>query len=178
VDKGTTRLITVLVDNQAASENVSRFLTTCGFAVDIEMGGSEYTITGSRLGSSSDKTIVPEQATDAETKIVILVATDRLGRGDDELGKKLMANFLATLKEMGSNLWRLILLNGGVKLSVEGSDVLNSLAELEKESVRIMVCGTCLTHFGLIEKKKVGETTNMLDIVTSMQLADRVISMT
>jgi hypothetical protein len=40
------------------------------------------------------------------------------------------------------------------------------------------VCGTCLTHFGILEQKRAGETTNMLDIVTAMQLADKVISLT
>jgi hypothetical protein len=38
------------------------------------------------------------------------------------------------------------------------------------------VCGTCLDHFDLLEKKQVGETTNMLDIVTALQLADKVVS--
>ena len=33
-------------------------------------------------------------------------------------------------------------------------------------------------HFGLMEKNRAGETTNMLDIVTAMQLADKVISLT
>jgi hypothetical protein len=41
-----------------------------------------------------------------------------------------------------------------------------------------MVCGTCLNHFQLLEQKQVGETTNMLDIVTAMQLADKVITLT
>jgi len=42
----------------------------------------------------------------------------------------------------------------------------------------VLVCGTCLNHFQLLEQKKVGETTNMLDIVTHMHLADKVISLT
>ena len=46
--------------------------------------------------------------------------------------------------------------------------------EMEKE--HIMVCGTCLDHFQLLDQKKVGQTTNMLDIVTAMQLADKVIN--
>ncbi|MBW2410410.1 MAG: sulfurtransferase-like selenium metabolism protein YedF, partial [Deltaproteobacteria bacterium] len=41
---------------------------------------------------------------------------------------------------------------------------------------KILVCGTCLDHFGLLDQKQIGETTNMLDIVTAMQLADKVIS--
>jgi intracellular sulfur oxidation DsrE/DsrF family protein len=71
-----------------------------------------------------------------------------------------------------------VLLNAGVKLTVSGSQVLASLQELEKNGVMILVCGTCLNHFQLLEKKEVGETTNMLDIVTHMQLADKVISLT
>ena len=111
-------------------------------------------------------------------EIAVLVGTDCMGRGDDVLGQKLLGNFIGTLKELGKELWRLILLNGGVKLSIEGSDGLGTLQDLERDGVQILVCGTCLNHFGLLEKKRVGETTNMLDIVTALQLADKVISIT
>jgi len=105
-----------------------------------------------------------------------MVANDRMGHGDDELGEKLMLSFLKTLKEMGDELWRLVFVNNGVKLTIEGSDVLPVIQELEEEGIHILVCGTCLTHFDLLNQKKVGETTNMLDIVTAMQLADKVIN--
>ena len=107
---------------------------------------------------------------------MVMVAADRLGRGDDELGAKLMVNFLKTLKEMGNALWRLVLVNNGVKLTIEDSVVLPDLKELEESGILILVCGTCLDHFNLLDKKVVGETTNMLDIVTAMQLADKVIT--
>ena len=77
---------------------------------------------------------------------------------------------------MGSDLWRLVLVNNGVKLGVEGSEVLPELKQLQDSGLQILVCGTCLTHFDLLELKQVGETTNMLDIVTAMQLADKVIN--
>ena len=99
-----------------------------------------------------------------------------MGKGDDLLGSKLLFNFVGTLKELGPELWRLIFLNAGVKLAVEGSESLPALRDLEGEGVVILVCGTCLNHFGLLEKKQVGETTNMLDVVTALQLADKVIS--
>ena len=105
-----------------------------------------------------------------------LIATDRLGMGDDELGKKLIISFIKTLKEMGDELWRLVLVNNGVKLTVYGSPVLEDFVAYENDGIPILVCGTCLTHFGLLEAKKIGETTNMLDIVTAMQLADKVIN--
>ncbi|MFO7665681.1 MAG: sulfurtransferase-like selenium metabolism protein YedF, partial [Desulfobacterales bacterium] len=109
-------------------------------------------------------------------KIMVMITSNRMGHGDDELGEKLMVSFLKTLKEMGPELWRLVFVNNGVKLTIEGAKVLPVLKETENSGIRILVCGTCLTHFNLLDKKMVGETTNMLDIVTAMQLVDKVIN--
>ena len=87
-----------------------------------------------------------------------------------------MLNYLNTLDEMVEALWRLVFLNSGVKLTVEGAETLPAIQQLETHGVSVLVCGTCLNHFNLLEQKRVGETTNMLDIVTSLQLADKVIS--
>ena len=62
-------------------------------------------------------------------KTLVLLATDSLGKGNEELGRKIVVNFVRTLKEMGDDLWRLVLLNGGVKLAVEGSEVLPELQD-------------------------------------------------
>lgn len=177
VDQGVSRL-TVLVDNDAARENVSRFLERSGFQVQVESRGRDQAVTGIR-GQEGPAPPAPEAwGETAARKILVLVGTDRLGTGDDDLGRRLIANFLSTLKEMGRDLWCLVLLNAGVKLAVAGSEVLASLKELEQDGVMVLVCGTCLSHFQLLEHKQVGETTNMLDIVTHMQLADKVISFT
>jgi len=77
---------------------------------------------------------------------------------------------------MQPDLWRLVFVNNGVKLTVNGSAVLDELKSLAENGTQILVCGTCLTHFNLLDKKEVGETTNMLDIVTAMQVADKVIN--
>ena len=111
-------------------------------------------------------------------KTLVLLATDHLGKGNDDLGRSIVTNFVKTMKEMGENLWRLVLLNGGVKLAAEGAEALPHLQELAGEGLSILVCGRCLETFGLLEKKRVGEITNMVDIVTSMQVAEKVISLT
>lgn len=111
-------------------------------------------------------------------KTLVLLATESLGKGDHELGRKILINFVRTIKEMGDDLWRLVLLNSGVKLAVEGSEVLPQLQALVGEGLGILVCGPCLKTFNLLEKKQVGELTSMMDIVTSMQMADKVISLT
>ncbi len=176
VDGGEVEL-TVLVDNPAAQENVSRFLERAGFEVRVEEDQGTFTIHGARIATGPCQIMVPE-AGRAHRKILVLMAADRLGRGDDLLGAKLIGNFIATLKEMGPELWCVVLVNAGVKLAVGGSEVLAGLMALEQAGVRVLVCGTCLNHFQLLAAKAVGETTNMLDIVTAMQLADKVITLT
>lgn len=176
VDRGDTGRLSVLVDNPAAKENVSRFLARMGYEVDISEDQGTFNVTGTKDMSAACEVMEDLKPPGAESKTAVLVGTDRMGKGDDMLGEKLINSFIGTLKEMGPELWRLILLNGGVKLTVEGSECLPALQTLAKEGVHIMVCGTCLNHFGILEQKQVGETTNMLDIVTAMQLADKVIS--
>jgi selenium metabolism protein YedF len=168
--------VKVVVDNAASQQNVQRFLESQGFETRLEHQGGDYLVVG-QLGAVPTAEPRTTPAPESELrKIMVLCSTDRLGYGDDALGLKLMVNFLRTLKEMGPELWRLVFVNNGVKLAIEGAEVLPDLQTLERGGLKIMVCGTCLNHFDLLEKKRVGETTNMLDIVTAMQLADKVVS--
>lgn len=175
VERGGVAHLSVLVDNLAARENVSRFLGRVGYQVNVVQNDGHFEVTGLRDEATATCEVAAPPA-DEECRIAVVVGTDHLGRGDDLLGSKLLFNFIGTLKELGPELWRLIFLNGGVKLAVEGSESLAALRDFERDGVQILVCGTCLNHFGLLEKKQVGETTNMLDIVTALQLADKVIS--
>jgi len=122
----------------------------------------------------------PVQAEPAQAgkKIVVLLATDSLGKGDEALGQHIVVNFIMKMNEMKDDLWRLILLNGAVKLTAAGSEALPYLQELARNGLGILVCGPCLKVFNLYEKNQVGEVTNMLDIITSMQVAGKVISLT
>lgn len=168
----------VIVDNAAAQQNVQRFLESQGFRTALDQNGADYLI----MGTGDGPTPQPHPRTSEPPgedviKIMVMCATDRMGFGDDELGLKLMISYLRTLKEMGPALWRLVFVNNGVKLTIDGSEVLSDLKEYEDNGLKILVCGTCLNHFNLLERKQVGETTNMLDIVTAMQLADKVISL-
>jgi selenium metabolism protein YedF len=176
LEKENLAAIKVIVDNEAARQNVTRFLEHQKFQVTVEKLGADLRLLGTKSGEVqvAEKTAPTPEG--ARKKIMVMVSSDRMGRGDDALGAKLMLNFLKTLKEMGRELWRMVLVNNGVKLAVEGSEALSILKELAEDKVQILVCGTCLNHFNLLEKKKVGETTNMLDIVTAMQVSDKVIS--
>ncbi len=173
--------VRVTVDNTASAQNVTRFLQSRGFATETETIGTDLVIVG-RGGQAAAPAAAPREDRPAaaksgeHSKIMVMVASDRMGHGDDELGAKLMISFIKTIAEMGEELWRLVFVNSGVKLTIDGSPVLDVLENYEAGGLQILVCGTCLTHFDLLEQKQVGVTTNMLDIVTAMQLADKVIN--
>lgn len=168
----------VIVDNAAAVENVGRFLSRNGYqAASLKTGENEWIVEAAKDGG---KAALQEDRVEGAPpehpgrKTLVLITTETLGRGDEELGAKLMANFLGSLPEFGAELWRIILLNGAVKLAAREGPALDNLQKLASQGVSILVCGTCLTHYGLLEQKKVGETTNMMDVVTSLSLADKI----
>ena len=163
----------VYVDNEAASINVQRFLEQREFRATTKKEGTLWRIAATRKKAAQQTGVhTPQQI---EKKILVFITAESLGLGDDGLGARLMATFLATLPEMGDALWRVILLNDGVKLAARPGDSLQALHKLEQSGVSVLVCGTCLAHYGLSAQKAVGETSNMLDIVTSLSLADLVI---
>ncbi|WP_045211318.1 sulfurtransferase-like selenium metabolism protein YedF [Desulfonatronovibrio magnus] len=173
--------ITVLVDNDPALENVSRFLAHQGYELHKpeKDDDSNWVIAATRSSSSAEPLIektAPENQSKHDNRILVFLSSDKIGNGDDELGSKLMLSFLSTLPEMGDSLWQVVMVNSGVKLSVEGSPALESLRKLEQENASLLVCGTCLEFFALTAKKRVGQTTNMLDIISSMNMADKVIA--
>lgn len=179
IEKQAPALISIIVDNEAAKENVSRFLHTQGYDASIEKTGDDFIISGTKETSPNDECDACVKMNDSEIealsnqKILVFIASDVIGSGDDELGGKLMYNFLLTLKEMGNDLWRIVMVNGAVKLAVPESPCMEELQKLEEQGVSILVCGTCLEHFELMGRQGVGQITNMLDIITSFQLATK-----
>ena len=174
VDADAPEVIAATVDNEAARENVARFLTAKGYRVAVSPVDGGHVLTATREDAPAASPAPAPTAAEKE-RVVVFVTADAIGRGDDTLGGKLMVNFLATLPELGDSLWRIVMVNGGVKLAVAGSPVLDRLRAFEAAGVTILVCGTCLDFFGLLDHKEVGQTTNMLDVVTSLQLATKVL---
>jgi len=172
IEANPSEIFEVWVDNSVSSQNVTRFLASQHWSSTVKEEPGLFIITAApptcELAFSSEKP-------SSDERILVFIPTDCLGSGDDELGKRLLKSLISTLKEMGNALWRIVLVNGGVRLTVNGSACLEDLKALEASGVSILVCGTCLQHFGLVEQKQVGETTNMLDIVTSLQMASKVI---
>jgi selenium metabolism protein YedF len=96
---------------------------------------------------------------------VIVVNSDKMGQGDEELGARLMSNFLKTLLNAEKKPKMLVLYNSGVKLTAKGSPVLETLQSLENLGVEIICCGTCVNYYGLADLIQAGRVTNMPEIV-------------
>ena len=99
-----------------------------------------------------------------------------MGRGDDELGAKLMRGFLQTLIDCNPLPWRMLFINSGVYLTTVDDPAVQAVSLLEEKGVEILSCGTCLQHFGLEENLKVGKATNMFEVIETLNEATKVIS--
>ena len=104
----------------------------------------------------------------------ILIQSEGLGEGNDQLGAMLMANFLRLLGESRDKPTTLIFWNGGVKLTCEGSMVLDHLKKLESQGIEILACTTCLEYYDLADKLKVGKPTTMVKSIQSMMSSETV----
>ena len=107
---------------------------------------------------------------------VVVINSDKMGRGNEELGTRLLANFLKTLLGAEKKPEILILYNAGVKLAAVGSPVLESLQSLENLGVGIISCGTCVNFYGLADKIEAGRVSNMQEIVTVLTEAKNVVT--
>jgi len=99
---------------------------------------------------------------------VFLIQSEGLGRGDDQLGTMLMANFLRLLGESKEKPETLVFWNTGVRLVCEDSHVLGHLKRLEEQGLEILACTTCLEYFELVDKLKVGKPTTMVKSIQSI----------
>jgi selenium metabolism protein YedF len=105
----------------------------------------------------------------------VFICTDRLGRGNDELGGILMKSFVYSLARSEAKPKAVMLMNEGVRLACEGSASLDDLRLLAEAGVPIKACGTCLDFLGLADKLVVGEVGNMTDAVQGL-LSDDVLT--
>lgn len=103
---------------------------------------------------------------------IFLIQSEGLGRGDEQLGSMLMANFLRLLGESKDKPSGLIFWNAGVRLLCQCSPVLNRLKQLEEQGVELLACTTCLEHFDLMDKLAIGKPTTMAKSIQSMFSCD------
>lgn len=168
--------IEVLVDNEIAVQNVTKMASGSGGKVTSEkLGDAEFKVTiemeGAPEADEAEAVCVP----DARDNTVVVVSSDRMGSGNDELGKVLIKGFIFAVTQLDTLPKTMLFYNGGATLTTEDSDSLEDLKALEAQGVEIMTCGTCLDYYGLKDKLAVGTVTNMYSIVETMAKAGRIV---
>ena len=167
----------VIVDSIVSRDNVRRFASSQGHKVEIEDKGSGlYYLNITRNPEAATKTASTAAASMPVTGgVIVFITTDKLGVGDERLGSILMKAFLNTLHDSEPKPEKILFINNGVRLTTEGSEVLDSLDALTHDGVQIMSCGTCLNYYGILDTLKYGIVGNMYDIVNALLEAGKVI---
>ncbi|WP_312814729.1 sulfurtransferase-like selenium metabolism protein YedF [Sedimentibacter sp.] len=168
--------ITVIVDNDTAKQNVTKFGTKLQYDIKSENKEDGIYITLSKANEGEGITEAAIVIEKDSTKSGYVITTDKLGKGSDDLGKILMKGFLYTLSETKPYPDFLIFLNSGVKLTTLGSDSLEDLKKLNEAGVKIVSCGTCLDFFEIKSNLQVGSISNMYDIVEIITESEKTIT--
>ena len=168
IEKGEAEII---VDNEVAKTNISKLCQSNNLKFSVEEREGLYHIKVSKEDCICEVMEVDNKA------LVILVTSDMLGAGNDTLGSTLMKSYIYALSESDKLPKDLLLLNSGVKLAAEGSEVLDSLNKLKERGVNIASCGVCLDFYGIKDKLAVGEITNMYTIIEKMNTAENTIKL-
>ena len=150
-------MVETLVDNEIAVQNLTKMAQQKNYGVRSE-----------KLGENQYRVIMTINK-------VVVISSSYMGSGDDELGAVLMKGFIYALSQQDELPKTILFYNGGAKLTCEEAPTLEDLMSLEANGVEILTCGTCLNHYGLTEKLKVGGVTNMYVITEKMMQADLIV---
>jgi selenium metabolism protein YedF len=170
----------VTVDNYVAVQNLSKMASQKNVPVSsIKVDDSEFIVTLTAAESEpiiSDVTEAVECIPDSiKGNTIVVLSSDKMGEGDEKLGRTLMKGFIYALTEQDILPQSILLYNNGAKLSVHGSDSLPDLKLLESQGVEILTCGTCLNFYGITEKLGVGSVTNMYVIAEKQMKAVKIV---
>jgi selenium metabolism protein YedF len=162
--------LTVQVDNEIAVKNLTKFANSKNFEnTNAKLAEKDYTVTIKVIADPNAEVSLDVEAAPltepASNKFTVVISSNRMGNGDDDLGKALMKAFIFALTSQDEVPANLICYNSGAYLTCEGSDSLEDLKLLEEQGTKIITCGTCLNHYGLTEKLAVGSVSNMYEIV-------------
>ncbi len=164
--------LTTIVDNEVARENVAKLARTKGFIVEAEEKNGDFHLYLTRESSGAQVDI--SQAAGGPT--VLMISSDSMGSGSDDLGRKLMTSFIQVLHDITPQPDTIVFVNSGVRLVIEGSQVIEDLRTLEEMGTELLACGTCLGYYDLKDAVSVGKISNMFEIASAMFGAGKIIS--
>jgi len=109
-------------------------------------------------------------------KTTVILHSESLGRGSDELGKMMVGSFLRKLWASNIKPATIIFYNSAVHLLTEKSTVLDALTGLSKAGVDLVACQTCIGYYEIEKKIVIGRIIEMAEIVSILMKSDSVIT--
>ena len=178
-----TTLVEVHVDNEIAVQNLSKMAKQKNLEYKCEKLEEQHYII--KINAEAEGVSIQQKAPaendkeicypDRKSNTVVVLSSNQMGNGSEELCQILMKGFIFALTELDELPSTVLLYNSGVKLSTEGSNSIEDLKTLQAQGVEILSCGTCLNYYDLTEKLQVGDVTNMYFILEKMAQADKII---
>ncbi len=176
-EKGGT--VETLVDNEIAVQNLTKMANQKGYGVKSEKIDENTFRVVMTVGSGAVWEEEPELEcivpTQNKKNTVVVISSDCMGAGDEKLGKTLLKGFIYAIGQQDELPSTMLFYNSGAFITCEDSPAIEDLKSLEAMGVEILTCGTCLNFYGLTEKLKVGEVTNMYAIAEKMTNAELIV---
>lgn len=166
-------IVVVTVDNEIAKENILKLVNSLNCEGKIIR--EEKDLISIEIKKGENVIIDDKKAPELEDKC-IFISSDKMGKGNDELGDVLIKGFIYTLTEAKPYPKYIVLVNSGVKLTTENQATVDNLKILEEGGTEVLSCGTCLDYYDVKEKLQVGSVTNMYNIVDIMKNSSQTIS--
>ena len=170
--------IVTLVTEENQVSNVRRLAEKSGWQVMVEERQDGYAVHMVKGEAAPEARPAPDVMPQAGPQpTVLVVSSDRMGRGEEELGTILIRSFFYALTEIRPLPNAMVFFNTAVRLTAEGSPILEYLKALESEGVELLLCRTCVEYFGLQERIAAGVISNMYTIAETLLNAGHVVSL-
>jgi len=169
----------VQIDNEAARDNLMRFLRDNGMTPGLSSEGGVYTIAVEKVLDAAplgdtEAYCAPDRP---QAGPVIVLNHNGMGSGSEELGRVLLQACIFTLKDISPLPSVILCYNAGVLVAAEGAPTVPALADLVRRGVTLLLCGTCVDYYELKGKIAVGTISNMYEILQRASTSERVITL-
>ena len=136
--------LNVVVDNLVSAQNLEKMASQMNLPSQKVQQGTDYIVSlfvKKSMFIPQQEEIKCEVPTKTDNSFVVVVSSNVMGHGDDKLGSILIKGFIYSLTCLETLPKAVIFYNSGVKLAVEGSEVLEDLKTLADAGVEIVACG-------------------------------------
>jgi hypothetical protein len=114
----------------------------------------------------------------AATKIVVVTKPwlGHVAEADRNFGSTMLDKFFHACETTEEAPDAIVFYTEGVRCAVKGSPFLLGLQVLQEMGVDLLLCGSCLEHYGLQDALALGTVSNMHEIVGRIMEADDVLT--